>query len=352
MERDLARNDLHRLISLALVFAAAWVVWRLSTVLTPFVVAALLAYLGRPLMLRLRAHGLSDAISATLVLLLEILILLAVLGLLLPLLIAQGSAIVVATPLALQSLGEMLESSGIVLPDGATLIGMAQQHAGEIASVAEDGLAGLIASGAGIATLIGNLLLIPVLTFYGLRDSERVSTWVLARFPADRRQRFSRLTAVSDEALSGFLRGQLAVMGALAVIYAVGLGIIGIEYGIALGVFAGLVSFVPYLGTVIGLALALLMALTQGAGIGVFAGVVATFGVGQLLEGMVLTPFLVGDRIGLHPALVIFAILAGGALFGFLGVLVALPASAVIVAVLTSISDAERPASEASVGDA
>jgi predicted PurR-regulated permease PerM len=175
-----------------------------------------------------------------------------------------------------------------------------------------------------------------------LRDFEQIIRWPLRWIGAERQPGLIRVAVASDVALAGFLRGQLAVMGSLAAIYAAGLGISGVEYGIALGVFAGLVSFVPYAGTLIGLTLALMMALAQGGESSIYIGVLVTFGVGQLLEGTVLTPRLVGDRIGLHPVLVIFAVLAGGALFGFLGVLMALPASAILIGVMRSNGEPDR----------
>jgi predicted PurR-regulated permease PerM len=328
------RSDLQRLFSLAVILIIAWVVWRLTAILTPFVLAALFAYLGRPLTLMLQRIGLGGVTAAAVTLLIEALTLFAMLGLLIPLLVAQGAAIAAAMPEAMQSLGELSDGLGLTLPEGAALVDLMREQSGNLGTLVEQGLIGLMASTAGIVAVLGNLILIPVLTFYALRDYDMISAWVTACVPADDRPRFTHLASASDDALSGFLRGQLAVMASLAAIYSVGLGLIGVQYGIALGVFAGLVSFVPYLGTIIGIALASSMALVQGGDIGLYIGILLTFGVGQLMEGMVLTPRLVGDRIGLHPALVIFAVLAGGALFGFLGVLIALPASAVLVAVI------------------
>mgnify|MGYP001814687514 CR=1 FL=1 len=130
--------------------------------------------------------------------------------------------------------------------------------------------------------------------------------------------------------LGAFLRGQLLVMLALSIIYSVGLGIVGLEFAIAIGVVSGLVSFVPYLGFVFGIGLASLTVALEPEPLWKFVGVIATFSIAQVLEGSLLTPKLVGDRIGLHPVLVIFAIAAGGQLFGFFGILLALPAAAVL----------------------
>jgi predicted PurR-regulated permease PerM len=143
-----------------------------------------------------------------------------------------------------------------------------------------------------------------------------------------------KLARDTDEVLGAFLRGQLLVMLALAVIYSLGLSIVGLKFAIAIGVVAGLVSFVPYLGFVFGIVLAGLTVALEPNPFWLMIGVVATFAIGQLLEGSLLTPKLVGDRIGLHPVIVIFAVAAGGQLFGFFGILLALPAAAVLSVVV------------------
>ena len=139
----------------------------------------------------------------------------------------------------------------------------------------------------------------------------------------------TRLAAESDQVLGGFLRGQLSVMLVLGAIYALGLWLVGLDLGLLIGFIAGLVSFVPYLGAFVGLAAAVIATLVQHGDLTHLALVLGVFAVGQALESFVLTPWLVGDRIGLHPVAVIFAIMAGGQMFGFLGVLLALPVTAV-----------------------
>ncbi len=144
----------------------------------------------------------------------------------------------------------------------------------------------------------------------------------------------SRLAAECDQVLGGFFRGQLLVMLSLGLIYSAGLWLLGLDLALLIGLLAGLASIVPYLGTVLGLGAALIAALFQFGALWPLVGVAGVFAVGQLLEGMLLTPTLVGDRIGMHPVAVIFAVLAGGQLFGFVGVLLALPAAAVIMVLL------------------
>ena len=144
----------------------------------------------------------------------------------------------------------------------------------------------------------------------------------------------SRLARESDSVLGGFLRGQLSVMFALGMIYGIGLWMAGIDFALLIGTIAGLVSFIPYLGATVGVGIGLIAALVQYGDWTHVILVCVVFGVGQMLESMVLTPFLVGDRIGMHPVAVIFAVMAGGQLFGFVGVLVALPVAAVAMVLL------------------
>jgi predicted PurR-regulated permease PerM len=173
-----------------------------------------------------------------------------------------------------------------------------------------------------------------VLTFYLLRDWDVLVARFRELLPRRISGKFIEMSLECDDMLAGFIRGQLMVMLALAIIYTVGLSLIGLELALLLGVIAGLVSFVPYLGLIVGIALAGLAAFFQfGEWLPVFY-VVIVFTVAQSIEGMLLTPHFVGERIGLHPVAVIFAVLAGGKLFGFTGVLLALPVAAVVMVLL------------------
>ena len=185
-------------------------------------------------------------------------------------------------------------------------------------------------SGGAVATAVLSLFLIPILTFYLLRDWDRILSHVSALIPSKLRSTVFELARETDEVLGAFFRGQLLVMFALAVIYSTGLSMVGLKYAVAIGVVSGLVSFVPYLGFVFGIGLAGLTVALEPNPLWQMVGVVATFTIAQLLEGSFLTPKLVGDRIGLHPVIIIFAVAAGGQLFGFFGILLALPAAAVL----------------------
>jgi predicted PurR-regulated permease PerM len=185
-------------------------------------------------------------------------------------------------------------------------------------------------SGGAVLAAVLSLFLIPIILFYMLRDWDMIVAHVGALVPESKRETVFRLAHESDEVLGAFLRGQLLVMLALAAIYSIGLTLVGVEYAIAIGVVSGLVSFVPYLGFIFGIALAGLTVALEPDPLWQLLGVVATFSIAQFIEGSVLTPKLVGNRIGLHPVLVIFAVAAGGKLFGFFGILLALPVAAVL----------------------
>ncbi len=152
----------------------------------------------------------------------------------------------------------------------------------------------------------------------------------------------AKLARESDRVLAAFLRGQFYVMLALGLVYSIGLAMIGLELALLIGMLAGLISFVPYLGAAIGIILACLAAIVQFQDVMYLLPVAAVFAVGQALESMLLTPLLVGDQVGLHPVAVIFAVLAGGQLFGFMGVLLALPVASVIMVILRHIHDLYR----------
>jgi predicted PurR-regulated permease PerM len=213
--------------------------------------------------------------------------------------------------------------------DPQRLVELARTHWQQAGGLATSALGYLSRSGFAVLGWIANTVLLPVLTFFFLRDWDHIVERLAALVPRDHAATVSRLAAESGEVLGGFLRGQLLVMLILGVLYAAGLWFVGLDLGILIGLIAGLLTFVPYLGPATVVILGGIAALVQYGDWQHLAGVAAVFGVGQVVESAWLTPTLVGDRIGLHPAAVIFAVLAGGQLFGFLGMLLALPVAAI-----------------------
>lgn len=320
------------MIAIALI---GWVLWLLAPVLTPFVAAALLAYIGDPLADRLQKLKLPRTVAVIIVFLLTFAGLGLLVLLVVPLITAQVSAFLSALPDIVTRaeqvwLPTITEFLGVESGEQIGLGAFIARYSDMAGSWATTLFLSLGRSGGALATAVISFFLIPILTFYLLRDWDPIRRKISALIPGRQRATVLRLARETDEVLGAFLRGQIMVMFALAVIYSLGLTIVGVKFAIAIGVVAGLVSFVPYLGFVFGIVLAGLTVVLEPSPLLHLAGVIATFSIAQMIEGSVLTPKLVGDRIGLHPVLVIFAVAAGGQLFGFFGILLALPAAAVL----------------------
>jgi len=323
------------------VIVGGWLVWLLSPVLMPFATGALLGYLGDPLVDRLEKLRIGRTLSVCVVFAAMLLVLLGFLLLLVPLIEAQIARLIAELPDYLDWLQQQLtpwlrEHFGADVPvlNVDQVVAMLREHWQQAGGFAAAVLASVSRSGLAVLGWIMNLLLIPVVTFYFMRDWDFLVAAVREMLPRRAAPTVVRLARESNEVLGAFLRGQLLVMMALGVIYATGLWLVGLDLAFLIGMVAGLVSFVPYLGSIVGVLAACIAALVQFQDALHVVFVLLVFGIGQSLEGMVLTPLLVGDRIGLHPVAVIFAVLAGGQLFGFLGILLALPVAAVVMVLL------------------
>ncbi|MEO6565564.1 MAG: AI-2E family transporter, partial [Casimicrobiaceae bacterium] len=309
----------------------------LGAVLTPFLVGAILAYLGTPLVDMAERRGISRAISTTLVVFFFGLLLLALFLVLIPLVQAEVA-------LAMKRFPELLASTtarifpwiertfGVVISfDAETLKTLLSENMDEARDLSLRVLSGVKTGGLILVSVLVNLALIPVVMFYMLRDWNMMIERLGSLVPRGWNTKVRVIATDIDVVLAEFLRGQLLVMLVLAAYYVVGLTIAGLDRAFAIGVLTGLLVFIPYVGFGIGLVLGVVAAILQFAGWPGFFAVLAVYAIGQLLEGYVLVPWLVGDRIGLHPLAVIFALLAFGALFGFAGVLLALPVSAALL---------------------
>ena len=322
-------------------------VWLLHSILTPFLVALLLAYLFDPLVDRLEKLGLSRTWGVIAVFTLFTLIFTALMLVLVPMLAKQLLRLYELVPQMLDWLQHSAvpwAQSKLGLSDGFWKFDKVKaaisEHMGQTTDIVGVVLNQATASSLALIGWLANLVLIPVVSFYLLRDWDVMMAKIRSLLPRDREPTIVALAGECHEVLGAFVRGQLMVMVALGVIYAAGLMIVGLELGLLIGLIAGLAAIVPYMGFVIGIGAALVAGLFQfGGDLYPMVGIVAVFMVGQALEGMVLTPLLVGDRIGLHPVAVIFAILAGGELFGFTGVLLALPVAAVIMVLVRHMHD-------------
>ena len=338
-------TDSQKWLVLAVSAGAAVLLYLLAPVLTPFLASALLAYLGDPLVDALERRGWSRTAGVAAVFV--GMLCLGTLGLfiLLPALEQQVATLVGKLPLLIEWLNARVvpwlhSRFGVEIEiDPARLREQLTAHWGEVSNLARNLLFQLGKSGQAIFGWLSFVLLVPVVTFYLLRDWDVLVANLRELLPRHIEPRVSQIVQEIDAVLAEFLRGQLMLMAALAAIYVAGLWLVGLDLAFSIGIIAGLVSFVPYLGLIVGLLLAGASALTQFGDLWHFLGVAAVFGIGNVLEGMVLAPRLVGERIGLHPVAVIFAVMAGGQLFGFVGVLLALPAAAAVVVVLRHSRD-------------
>nr|WP_299240086.1 AI-2E family transporter [uncultured Halomonas sp.] len=326
--------------SLLVLAVMIWLLVLLEPILMPFFISIILAYLGDPLTDWLEAKGLSRRWAVGVVFLVLTLTLVLAIVVLVPLLGRQLRQLIEALPqvfiwVQTVALPWVQSFTGVDLStDFDQLRQTLMNNWKETSTYAAVILAQISRSGMALALWIANLALIPVVTFYLLLDWDRLKGRIRDLLPRRYEPTITQLAVQCDEVLSAFLRGQLLVMLSLGVVYAVGLTIIGIQFGILIGVLAGLASIVPYLGVIVGLVVAALVAFFQYGDLLHLVGVGVVFAIGQMLEGMVLQPLLLGDKIGLHPVAVIFAVLAGGQLFGFTGILLALPVAAVIMVLL------------------
>lgn len=330
-------NDFHYLWWLLLACITGGLLYLLSPILTPFLLAAVIAYICNPMVTRMARSNIPRTAGTILVMLLSLVAFGALILIMVPLFEKEASRLLDKMPAFLDMLRNhvipWLESRlNISLePDMEALKEAVSEHWQSAGGVAAKILPSLTSGGMAIVEFLVNLLLVPVVLFYMLRDWEVLIKQIDEMIPRYWHEQMSQLAHETDRILAEFLRGQLSVIVLMCICYVTGLWLVGLEFALPIGLVAGILVFVPYLGMIVGLTLATLAAVMQFQDWSGILPVWIVFGVGQLLEGMLITPWLVGDRIGLHPVIVIFALLAFGQLFGFFGILLALPVSAVML---------------------
>jgi len=328
---------LRRLQWAAVVLFLLWLLWLLSPIMTPFVLGALLGWLGDPLVDRLERAGRSRNTAVILVFTAMALILFLFVLLLVPMIRDQIQTLVTALPsyrgwVLTTALPWLEARTGLDISswlDFSRLFELLRDNWERAGGFATAALGYVSRSGFALVAFAANVVLLPVVTFFALRDWDLLVARVASLIPRAQLPTVTRLATESSDVLGGFLRGQFLVMLILGAMYGVGLWLVGLDLGLLIGIIAGLLTFVPYVGPASGVILGCLAALVQFGDWPHLAGVLVVFGVGQLIESYWLTPKMVGDRIGLHPVAVIFAVMAGGTLFGFLGMLIALPCAAI-----------------------
>ncbi|OMH25884.1 AI-2E family transporter [Motiliproteus sp. MSK22-1] len=339
-------TDSQRWFMLCVTLIVFTFLYLLEPILFPFLTAMLLSYLWDPVVDRLEERGLTRTVSVIIVFVLFSILLAVVLVLLLPMLGRQIDALGQRIPLLLEQLDT------VVIPWIQTTLGadprsvdlkvvreVLQSNWKQGTDLVTQILSKASHSGLLLAGWLANMALIPVVTFYLLRDWDVMIAKIQALLPLSVEPRVSLFASECDEVLGAFIKGQLLVMLCLGGVYSIGLAAIGLDLALLVGMLAGLASIVPYMGFFVGIMAAGIAAFLQFHDFLHLGLVGLVFGIGQTLEGMVLTPLMVGDKIGLHPVAVIFAIMAGGQLFGFTGILLALPVAAIIMVLLRHLHD-------------
>jgi predicted PurR-regulated permease PerM len=326
---------------LLLLLAFVGIFYVLQPILLPFVLGGLIGYLGDPLVDALERRGMGRGLGVSLVFILFTALLAVGLLIAIPALLQQIDDLLARLPAIYRWVTDTLlpwVQSRFNLPEARLPeIDWSAQLADNWASLGKataQTLRNITGSGANLLGTLFNLALVPVVAFYLMRDWDLMMAKLLRMMPRAWQGNIATMVGEADEVLGAFIRGQLLVMLSLGVIYSLGLWLVGVQLALVLGMVAGLASIVPYLGFIVGITTSLIVAYAQFQDWTSLLLVALVFAVGQVLESVVLTPVLVGDRIGLHPVAVIFVLMAGGQLAGFVGVLAALPVSAVIMVFL------------------
>jgi predicted PurR-regulated permease PerM len=332
--------SLRAVMTLALLVALGFLLETLAPVLTPFMFGAILAYVGTPVVEWLAAHRVPRALGAVLIIVAMVGALAGLVLVIAPLVASEISQIGAKLPDLLTRaqtvwLPQINAALGLSLAlDLSQARALVQENVGALGNMSARIAGSMKMGGLFILGMLINAMLVPVVMFYLLRDWPTLIEGIDRLVPRTARATVRDLAREIDAVLSEFLRGQGLVMLALAIYYCIMLKLVGLQFWLPVGLVTGLLVFVPYIGFGLGCLLGILAALTQFSEAGPILAVLAVFGFGQILEGFLLTPYLVGDRIGLHPLAVLFALMAFGQLFGFVGVLLALPASAALLVAL------------------
>ncbi len=306
---------------------ALYLLTALSEIMLPFVLGFALAYFLDPLADRLEGLGMRRSLATLTITFIVGLALLAALAFGLPVLAQQITLIIAALPGYISDVQNWMLAQNLVKGQSELVAGMGETLLSGLQSTASS----MLLSGLSFINLLALIFITPIVAIYMLNDWDRMVARIDDILPDEQIDVIRNLARQIDETLSGFARGQILVCLSLGAIYAIGLSLVGLDGGVIVGVFAGLISFIPYVGAAFGMVLAGALGLGQfGFDFAALGMIAAVFFIGQFFEGNILTPRLVGDRVKLHPVWIIFALLAMGSLFGFLGLLLSVPLAAII----------------------
>ena len=321
---------------LLVLLSAGVLIYLLRGALLPFVAGMAIGYLLDPLADRLEALKCPRGVAAAVILGAFFVGVIAILVVLAPVLQAQVAGFIARVPAYVESLQGVAEpmiaqfKAQLTEAQIEQLREAAGGYAGDVVGWIGGLVGGLFSGGVAVFSVLSLFVIMPVVAFYLLRDWDRIVAALDALLPLEAAETIREQVREIDTRLSGFVRGQAIVCLVLGTWYAVGLSLVGLDFGLLVGLGAGVISFIPYFGTAVGLGVGVGLALAQFADWLPIVLVAAVFVSGQMLEGFVLTPNLVGERVGLHPIWVLFALMAGGGLMGFTGVVLAVPAAAAI----------------------
>lgn len=318
---------LSHLLAIVGFFVTFYLLTALSDILLPFVLGFALAYFLDPLADRLEAVGVRRSLATLTITVIVGLALLTALAFGLPVLAQQISMLIAALPGYISDVQVWLLEQNLVEGQNELVSVMGESLLAGLQKTASS----MVLTGLSLINLLALIFITPIVAVYMLNDWDHMIARINGLLPEEQAAIIRNLASQIDETLGGFARGQILVCLSLGTIYAVGLSLVGLQSGIIVGVFAGLISFIPYVGAAFGLVLAGALGLGQfGFELPPLTLIAGVFFVGQFIEGNILTPRLVGDRVKLHPVWIIFALLAMGSLFGFLGLLLAVPLAAII----------------------
>lgn len=337
---------------LAVAVALIALIYALWGILLPFVAGFILAYILNPLVVKLTKHRLKRSWATGIVIVCLLLAIITCFFILFPVLEAQIFAFIEKVPQIVNSLWKKIQPVLDIVKTHITEQQLDYVKDSLFAKTSDlmnnmgTALLQIFMGGTALFNVASFLVITPVVSFYLLNDWDKITSSIKNLYPRKNADFINQKVHETDTILSAFIRGQSMVCLCLALFYGFGLTLIGLDFGFSIGFVAGIFSFIPYVGTMTGFILSILLAVTQAAeqtsSLSLLFGIVTVFGVGQFLEGYVLTPKLVGDKVGLHPVWVIFALFAGGYLFGFLGLLIAVPVFAVLGVIVRTAIDSYK----------
>lgn len=323
------------LILLGTVLVLAWFLSAIQAILLPFILAVVLAYILHPLVVKLESRHLNTNLATTTVVSGFCLFVIALFLIIVPILQSQVLDFIRQIPKFSEHVWEFIKrmitltKENIPQPQLADISDAVSGYVMNILTAIGAGLTQVLTGGVALFNILALILITPVVLFYILRDWKGIQMQVKNLIPKKQEEKVLSLWHDINQTLSGFIRGQSLVCLLLALFYGTALSLTGLQFGMLVGILAGILSFIPYFGFGTGLILSIFLALMQGFTWGQWTALAVIFIAGQILEGYILTPKLVGNRVGLHPVWIIFALLAGGALAGFIGILIAVPVAAV-----------------------